>query len=147
MGQVSHDANEHSTIIIIEARKLLEFGAPSEEASSGKLCPYQTLADYGISVLSFVGNIPWPLIPSEQQISLFGQHIATLNVRDSTVNPKLAPVEIYGVLVMYVPSNFDVASQERAIHNIISINNCFIPSLEIRSVPPGFRENSKSFKK
>lgn len=123
-----------TTIIINEARKLLEFGAPSEEASSGKLCPYQTLADFCESVLSFVGNIPQPSLPSEQQISLCGQHITTHNVRDSTAKSKLAPAETYGVLVLYVPSNFDVANQERAIHGIISINKGFIPGIEIKSV-------------
>lgn len=134
VGQVSQDANKHSTIIIDEARKLLVFGAPSEETSSGKLCPYPTLADFCTSVLSYMGNTPQPTLPSKQQISLSGQNVADPNARDSTVEPKLAPAETYGVLVLYVPSNFDVANQERAINGIININKGFIPGLEIKSV-------------
>ena len=148
MGQVSQDASEHSTIIIDEARKLLKFGAPSEESSSGKQCPYQTLADFCTSVLAYMENIPQPTLSSKQKIGgslqgagpqqesvcTSGQDIADLNAKDVTVEPKLAPVETYGVLVLYVPSNFDVANQERAISGIVSINKGFIPGLEIKSI-------------
>ncbi len=148
MGQVSQDASEHSTIIIDEARKLLKFGAPSEESSSGKQCPYQTLADFCTSVLAYMENIPQPTLSSKQKIGgslqgvgprqesvcTSGQDIADINAKDITIEPKLAPVETYGVLVLYVPSNFDVANQERAINGIVSINKGFIPGLEIKSI-------------
>ena len=148
VGQVSPDANEHSTVIIDEARKLLDFGAPSQESSSGKQCPHQTLADFCTSVLTYMENIPQPTFTSKQKISwslqgprlgqvavsTSGQDVAELNVKDITVEPKLAPTETYGVLVLYVPSNFDVADQDRAINGIVNINKGFIPGLKIKSI-------------
>ena len=148
VGQVSQDANEHSTIMIDEARKLLDFVAPSEGSSSGKQRPYQTLADFCTSVLAYVENIPQPTFPSKQKISwslqgprlrqvavsTSGYDVAELNVKDTTVEPKLAPTETYGVLVLYVPSSFDVANQERAINGIVNIKKGFIPGLEIKSI-------------
>ena len=146
--QVSQDANDHSTIIIEEARKLLGFGAPTEESSSGKQCPYQTLANFCTYVLAYIGNNPQPTLPSKQQISrslqgsspgpdsvsTFGQNVADPNAKGNTIEPKLAPAETYGVLVLYVPSNFDVANQEGAINGIINIDKGFIAGLEIKSI-------------
>ena len=146
VGQVSQDANEHSTIVVNDARRLLEFGAPSEVSPSGKQCPYQTLADFCTSVLAYMEGNAQPTLPNKQQIgpslhgsssgpksvSTFGQS-ADLNFNGDTIEPKLAPTT-YGVLVLYVPSNFDVANQKRAINGITSINKGFIPGLEIKSI-------------
>lgn len=146
--QVSQDANDHSTIIIEEARKLLGFGTPTEESSSGKQRPYQTLANFCTSVLVYMENNPQPTLPSKQQISrslqgsspgpdsvsTFGQNVADPNAKGNTIEPKLAPAETYGILVLYVPSNFDVANQEGAINGIINIDKGFIAGLEIKSI-------------
>ena len=147
VGQVSQDANEHSTIVINDARRLLEFGAPSEVSPSGKQCPYQTLADFCTSVLAYMEWDAQQTSPNKQQIgpSLHGsnsspnsvstirQDSADLNFKRDTIEPKIAPAT-YGVLVLYVPSNFDVANQKRAINGITSSNKGFIPGLEIRSI-------------
>ena len=148
VGQLSQDANEHSTILIDEARKLLKYGAPSEESSSGKQCPYQTLANFCTSVVAYMENTPQPTLPSRPQgslslqvpgsgegsVSTLGQDIADFNAKDNTVGPKLAAPETYGVLILYVPTNFDVANQEKAINGIINVNKGFMPGLEIKSI-------------
>ena len=43
-------------------------------------------------------------------------------------------IDTYGVLVLYVPSNFDVHNQKRAIDGIVSVNKGFIPGISIESV-------------
>ena len=147
VGQVSQDTNEHSTIVINDARRLLEFGAPSEASPSGKQCPYQTLADFCTSVLAYMEGNAQPTSPNKQQIgpslhgsssrpnsvSTFRQDTADLNLKEDTIEPKIAPATC-GVLVLYVPSNFDVANQKRAINGLTSINKGFIPGLEINSI-------------
>lgn len=42
--------------------------------------------------------------------------------------------DTYGVLILYVPSNFDVTNQERAIEGIISVNKGFVPGISIKSI-------------
>ncbi|KAF6220211.1 hypothetical protein HO133_003342 [Letharia lupina] len=93
-------------------------------------------------------NNPQPTLPSKQQISrslqgsspgpdsvsTFGQNVADPNAKGNTIEPKLAPAETYGILVLYVPSNFDVANQEGAINGIINIDKGFIAGLEIKSI-------------
>ena len=134
--------------LLEEARKLLGFGAPTEESSSGRQCPNQTLANFCTSVLAYLENNPQPALPSKQQISrslqgssprpdsvsAFGQTVADPNAKGNTIEPKLAPAETYGVLVLYVPSNFDVANQEGAINGIININKSSVAGLEIKSI-------------
>ena len=148
VGQISQDANEHSAFIIGEARRLLEFGAPSQASLSGKQCPYRTLAEFCTSVLAYMENNPQPTIVNEQQVSpslqrsapgqgfksISGQSVANLNEKGKVREPTLVPAATYGVLVLYVPSNFDVADQERAIDGIVSVNRGFIPGLEIKSI-------------
>ncbi|CAD6586653.1 MAG: hypothetical protein ASARMPRED_002792 [Alectoria sarmentosa] len=93
-------------------------------------------------------NTPQPTLPSRPQgslslqvpgsgegsVSTFGQDIADFNAKDNTVGPKLAAPETYGVLILYVPTNFDVANQEKAINGIINVNKGFMPGLEIKSI-------------
>ena len=55
-------------------------------------------------------------------MSTFGQVVAHLNRKDNIVEPHLAPAETSDVLLLYVPSNVDVADQERAIHGILNAN-------------------------
>ena len=43
-------------------------------------------------------------------------------------------VDSYGVLVLYVPSNFDVDNQKRAIEGLVSVNKGFIPGISIKSI-------------
>ena len=43
-------------------------------------------------------------------------------------------IDTYGVLVLYVPSNFDVDNQKRAINGIISVNKGFIFGISFKSV-------------
>ena len=147
MGQISQDADEHSTIVINDARRLLEYGAPSEVSPSGKQCPYQTLTDFCTSVLAYMEGNAQQTSPNKQQIgpyllgsnpslkfvTTFRQKSVDLNSKEDTIESKIAPAT-YGVLVLYVPSNFDVANQQRAINGITNTNKGFIPGLEIKSI-------------
>lgn len=63
-----------------------------------------------------------------------GQDVVDFRAKDNTIEPKLAPTETYGVLLLYIPSSFDIANQERAINGIINTDKGFRPGLEIRLV-------------
>lgn len=48
--------------------------------------------------------------------------------------PQPLDILTYGVLVLYVPSNFDVDNQKRAIDGIESVNKGYIPGISIKSI-------------
>ena len=43
-------------------------------------------------------------------------------------------IDTFGILVLYVPSNFDVNNQKRAIDGIVSVNKGFIPGISVKSI-------------
>ena len=167
VGQTSHELEEHKKFIVEEARQLLEYGAPSDDAGVGKQCPYHTLNAFCTSVVAYL-EVPTPKKPAsgrkvnyeEPQETPITKQAGTNQFPPQAIGQSLSPstpqqnhqanqnqrtplsidralplnIDTYGVLVLYVPSNYDVDNQKRAIKGIISVNKGFIPGISIKSI-------------
>lgn len=145
VGQISQDSDEHAATIKEDARRLLKFGASPDNGTAARQCPYQTLAAFCTSVMAYIESKPPSSTVEVKQPSKCPTHSSNeqSNVRDvkqghreikAYVDPIPTRIDTYGVLVLYVPSNFDVSNQQRAIDGISSKNKGFIPGIEIKSI-------------
>lgn len=172
VGRTSLNHEEHSRHILEEARELLDFGAPSDESSFGKQCPYHTLNAFCASVIAFLETTEGPSKEqtehnnsgateqsletpiktgpthdlqyespytyktsrrSSQPLTPY-QDKKIHNMMQSREKSLPPHTDTYGVLVLYVPTNFDVDNQGRAIRGIESVNKGYIPGISIKSV-------------
>lgn len=79
---------------------------------------------------------PFPTIPFRRISQPLTPQHHPQEPRNTPSSERARPlnVDTFGVLVLYVPSSFDVTNQKRAIDGITSVNKGFIPGIAIKSI-------------